>query len=66
MLQALWRWRIANRYGSLMTMSKTASALAVLLLLAPGGFAAPAPALNPYEARVELGTRNAVDDLVFA
>jgi hypothetical protein len=66
MLQALWRWRVANRYGILVTMSKTASALAVILLLAPGGFTAPAPALNPYEARVELGARNAIDELVFA
>ena len=66
MLQVLWRWRAANRCGSLETMSKTASALAVILLLAPGGFAAPAPALNPYEARVELGDRNAIDELVFA
>ncbi len=66
MLHAVWRWRVANRYGILVTMSKTASALAVILLLAPGGSAAPAPALNPYEARVELGARNAIDELVFA
>jgi hypothetical protein len=47
-------------------MSKRASALAVILLLAPGGLAATAPALNPYEARVDMGSRNAIDELVFA
>ena len=65
MLQALWRWRIANRHGSLATMRKTASALAVILLLAPGGFAAAALALNPYDAKVAVVAGNAVDEAVF-
>ncbi len=47
-------------------MTRTASFLALLLLAAAGGRAAQAPALNPYEAKVDTAARNAVDDLVFA
>ena len=49
-------------------MTKTASFLALLLLAVPGGSAAPAkaPAVNPYDARVDVTGRNAIDDLVFA
>ncbi len=47
-------------------MTKTASFLALLLLAVPGGVTAPAPAFNPYDAKVDVVSRNAVDDLVFA
>ena len=47
-------------------MTKTASMLAVLLLVAPGGTAAPAPTLNPYDSKVDQTARNAIDELIFA
>ena len=40
--------------------------VAVLLLTVLRGIAAPALALNPYESKVELTPRNAIDELVFA
>jgi hypothetical protein len=40
--------------------------MAVLLLVNPGGIAAPPLTLNPYESKVDQTTRNAIDDLVFA
>jgi hypothetical protein len=42
--------------------------MAVLLLAALSGIAAPAPALalNPYDSRLDLTPRNAIDELVFA
>ena len=40
--------------------------LAVLLLAAQAVLAAAAPVLNPYDARVDLGKRNAVDEAVFS
>ena len=45
-------------------MTRVVPVLAVALLLTSRGSAAPA--LNPYDARVDLGGRNAIDDLVFA
>ena len=44
----------------------TTLVLVLLLLAAPAGGAAPAPGLNPYDARAELVSPNAVDDLVLA
>jgi hypothetical protein len=40
--------------------------LASVLLLAPGGVAAPATTLNPYDSKVDQTSRNAIDELVFA
>ena len=47
-------------------MTKTASILASLLLVAQGASGAPALTLNPYDSKVEVTARNAIDDLVFA
>ncbi|MGO8930943.1 MAG: DUF1553 domain-containing protein [Limisphaerales bacterium] len=47
-------------------MTKAASFPAALLLVAQGGIAAAALALNPYESKVDVTPRNAIDDLVFA
>ncbi|MCX6923832.1 MAG: DUF1553 domain-containing protein [Verrucomicrobia bacterium] len=47
-------------------MTKTALVLALLLLVTRSASAVPAPALNPYDSKVDLTARNAIDDLVFA
>ena len=47
-------------------MTRTTPILALLLLAALRGVAAPALALNPYESRVDPTARNAIDELVFA
>jgi len=47
-------------------MTTTTLVLVPLLLAAPAVGAAPAPALNPYDARAELVSPNAIDDLVLA
>ena len=47
-------------------MTKTASILALFLLVTLRGIAAPALALNPYDSKVDLTARNAIDELVFA
>ena len=58
--------------AGLRNMRRTMPMVAVLLLTALRGIAAPAPAqapalaLNPYEARVDLAARNTIDELVFA
>ncbi len=47
-------------------MTKPASFLALVLLVAPGGMAAPALTLNPYDSRVDHTQQNAIDEMVFA
>jgi hypothetical protein len=47
-------------------MTKTVSLLAVLLLTAQGASAAPAVTLNPYDSKVDVTARSAIDGLVFA
>jgi len=47
-------------------MTKTALFGALLLAGVAGGFAAPAPAINPYDAKTEVTAPNAIDNLVFA
>ena len=47
-------------------MTRTMPILALLLLVARCGLAAPAVALNPYASKVDLTPRNAIDELVFA
>ncbi len=49
-------------------MTKTVPILALLLLVSLRGLAAPALALalNPYDSKVDLTARNAIDELVFA
>ena len=47
-------------------MTKAASFLAVLLMVAHRGLAAPALALNPYDSKVDQTARNAIDETVFA
>jgi hypothetical protein len=47
-------------------MTRAVSCLTVLLLVIPGGNAAPGPRLNPYDSKVDQAARNAVDELVFA
>jgi hypothetical protein len=49
-------------------MTRTTPILALLLLASLHGIAAPvpAPALNPYDSKVDLTPRNALDELVFA
>ena len=40
--------------------------VAVLLLTVLRGIAAPGLTLNPYDSKVDLIPRNAIDELVFA
>src|ERR1035437_3491764 len=47
-------------------MTKTMPILALLLLVSLPGLAAPTLALNPYDSKVDLIPRNAIDNLVFA
>jgi Protein of unknown function (DUF1553)/Protein of unknown function (DUF1549) len=47
-------------------MTKTAPCLALLLLALPARAAAPATAVNPYDARVEVTAPGAIDELVLA
>ena len=47
-------------------MTNTMPILALLLLVSFHGLAAPGVALNPYDSKVDLTPRNAIDDLVFA
>ena len=47
-------------------MTRTTPILALFLAASLSGFGAPAPALNPYDSRVDLTARTALDDLVFA
>ena len=47
-------------------MTKSTPILVLFLLASLLGIAAPAPALNPYDSKVDLTPRNALDELVFA
>ena len=47
-------------------MTKSTPILALFLLASRLGIAAPAPALDPYDSKVDLTPRNALDELVFA
>jgi hypothetical protein len=54
--------------AGLRNMTRITPIVALLLVAALRGIAAPAPALalNPYDSRVDLTARNGIDELVFA